>query len=350
MFKLKINKMKYLLFFPIPLFSFGQFDPKEDEYKHYTIFSKNDTINYHIYKNNASTEINGFILFFHGSGPMPLLQISTKIDTLKTVINNVVENKITKSKMLYSSIPFDLDRIPPNLAFVLISKKGIPFILNADNFKVPLDYYRNESLDYRVWQGNKVINHIIQNKIKNPKKVIVIGHSEGSDVVAKLGTINKKITHIGFWSGGGNTQYYDFALLTRKEVQKGNLSEVQGKLKIDSLFTKLKEIQKKENSIVDFWEENSYRRWSKFSEPPIQNLLKITIPIFVTACGKDESVPIESAYLIPVEFIRNRKENLTFKVYPNYDHSFIVNSENEETEYHWMDVFEEFMIWVNDNK
>ena len=342
--------MKYLLFLLFPLFSFGQFDPKEDEYKHYKIFTKNDTINYHIYTNKTSKEINGFILFFQGSGPQPLLQISTKIDTLKTNTNSILENKITKTKKLYSSIPFDLDRIPLNLAFVLISKKGIPFIVNSDNFKASRTYYQNESLDYRVWQGNKVINQILKKQIKQPKKVIVIGHSEGSDVVAKLGTINKKITNIGFWSGGGNTQYYDFALLARKEVQKGNLTEAQGKLKLDSLFSKLTEIQKNENSIADFWEGNSYFRWSKYSEPPIQNLLKITIPIFVTACGRDESVPIESAYLIPIEFIRHKKENLTFKVYPDYDHSFIITHENGEKEYHWMDVFEEFIKWTNENK
>lgn len=342
--------MKYLLFLLFPLFSFAQFDPKEDEYKHYKIITKNDTINYHIYTNKTSKEINGFILFFQGSGPQPLLQISTKIDTLKTNINGAKENKITKTKMLYSSIPFDLDRIPLNLAFVLISKKGIPFIVNSDNFKASRTYYQNESLDYRVWQGNKVINQILKKQITQPKKVIVIGHSEGSDVVAKLGTINKKITNIGFWSGGGNTQYYDFALLARKEVQKGNLTEAQGKLKLDSLFSKLTEIQKNENSIADFWEGNSYFRWSKYSEPPIQNLLKITIPIFVTACGRDESVPIESAYLIPIEFIRHKKENLTFKVYPDYDHSFIITHENGEKEYHWMDVFEEFIKWTNENK
>lgn len=342
--------MKYFLFLLFPLFSFGQFDPKEDEYKHYKIFKKNDTINYHVYTNKTSKEINGFILFFQGSSPRPLLQISTKVDTLKTNINGIIENKITKNEMLYSSIPFDLDRIPPNLAFVLISKKGIPFIVKTENFKVPVDYYQNESLDYRVWQGNNVINDIVKKSQIKPKKIIVIGHSEGSDVVAKLGTINKKITDIGFWCGSGNTQYYDFALLARKEVQKGNLTEEQGKIKIDSLLTKLKEIQKNENSIVDYWQENTFRRWSKYSEPSIENLLKIKVPIFVATCGKDESVPIESAYLIPIEFIRYKKENLTFKVYPDYDHSFMISSVNKETEYHWMDVFEEFIKWTNENK
>ena len=82
--------MKYILFLLFPLFSFGQFDPKEDEYKHYEIFTKNDTINYHIYTNKTSKEITGFILFFQGSGPRPLLQISTKTVTLKINTNGIV--------------------------------------------------------------------------------------------------------------------------------------------------------------------------------------------------------------------------------------------------------------------
>ena len=342
--------MKNILFLLFPLFLFGQYDPKENEYEHYKIIENKDTINYHVYNHKNINELSGFILYFQGSGPRPLLQIVTKIDTITTNENGIAKNKISKSKMLYSSIPFDLDKIPQNLAFVLISKKGIPFIVNSEKFKAGKAYYENESLDYRVWQGNKVINDLVS-KIKGKKnKVIVIGHSEGSDVVAKLGTINKKITHIGFWSGGGNTQYYDFALFARKEVQKGNLTETQCKQKLDSLFTKMKEIQKNENSITDFWEENSYKRWSKYSEPSIDNLLKIKIPIFVATCGKDESVPIESAYLIPIEFIRNKKNNLTFKVYPEYDHSFMIWNKDKEPEFHWMEVFEEFMAWTNQNK
>ena len=54
------------------------------------------------------------------------------------------------------------------------------------------NFYENEGLDYRVWQGDKVINNITKQLIKNPTKVVIIGHSEGSDVVAKLGHKNIK--------------------------------------------------------------------------------------------------------------------------------------------------------------
>jgi dienelactone hydrolase len=328
-----MKKLKFIIPLFLTIKAFCQFNPKIDEYKHYSIIKKKDTINFHLYSSEKIEKSNSILLFLQGSGSEPFL--SVKIDG--------------KKKYIKSHIPFDLDRIPKNFAFIVISKKGIPFSIKDIEFKTPKSFYDSESLEYRAKQADEVVKYIKKNLIHKPLKVIAIGHSEGSDVVAKLGTINKDLTHIGFWAGGGNTQYYDFVLFTRKEIQKGNLTESEGKMKIDSLLNQFREIQKNENSVSKFWEGHSYRRWSKFSEPSIDNLLKIKIPIFATACGKDESVPIESSYLIPIEFIRHKKENLTFKVYPEYDHSFMIRYENKKTEYHWMDIFEEFMNWANEH-
>ena len=309
------------------------FYPKIEEYKHFSIFKRNDTVNYHIYSKKELKETDGIILFIHGSGARPLFSITE-------------ENGSTN---IESSVPFNLEKIPETFAFVLVSKKCIPFLVENKNFEIPKCFYENEGLDYRVWQYNEVINQITKKQIKNPKKLIVIGHSEGSTVAAKLGTINKKITHIGYWSGGGNTQYYDFALFIRKELNEGKIDEETAKQRLESLFAKIKEIEAEPNSISKFWLGNTYRRWSQFSESPVESLLKIDIPIFFAFGAKDVSVPIESALIIPIEFIRNQKDNLTFRLYPDYDHSFnkIPTNYNENRESRWMNVFDEFMEWTN---
>lgn len=344
--------MKYLILLLLPYFLFAQYDPKENEYQHFSILSKNDTIHYHIYSKNRLENSIGFILFIQGSGTESLLKTLTITDTIKSFENGIEKNKIVKTKMLYSAIPFDLDRIPDKYAFVLISKKGIPFIVNADNFKTPKSYFQTESLDYRVWQGNEVIKDITRKFIKKPKKVMVIGHSEGSDVVAKLGTINKIITHIGFWSGGGNTQYYDFTLFIQKEVQKGKITQEEANKQLEALFVNLKKIEMDPMNIDKEWEGNTYKRWSTFNEAPIDNLLKINIPIFVAVGGKDEAVPVESSLLIPVEFIRHHKDNLTYKLYPDYNHSFAKPriDESSEWNYEFVKVLDEFIEWAENTK
>ena len=116
----------------------------------------------------------------------------------------------------------------------------------------------------------------------------------------------------------------------------------------------MEEIEADSNSTSKMWEDNTYRRWNRFSEPAVKNLLKLDIPIFVAVGSKDQAVPIESTFIIKTEFIRHHKTNLTYKVYLGYDHGFeyLITKKDElgNTEDKWMDVFNDFMIWVNTSK
>lgn len=311
--------------------SFSQNTPSYEHFKHSSILTKKDTINYYAYSPGEINNTTGILLFIHGSGAFPMFNVT----------------KENQSTSLVSTIPLDLDMLPKNYAFVVVSKKCVPFVMINHEYQPSKCFYENESLDYRVWQYDHVLNDMIK-KIKNPRNIITIGHSEGSDVVAKLGTINKKITHIGFWSGSGNSQYNDFALIIRKEVNERKIDEGLASKKLDSLYEQLNDIEKHPNDIHKFWMNNTYKRWHEFSEPAVENLLKISVPIFVAIGTKDEAVPVESSLIIKSEFIRKHKKNLTFKIYPNYDHGFetVPQNANEESQDKWMDVFNEFMNWV----
>jgi esterase/lipase len=346
--KFTFMKRIFLFFLVFPHLIWGQYDPKQDAYRHFSIAAKGDTINYHIYAKGELQTKKGFILFLQGSGAQPLLRIVTKTDTIRITDQGKEKKQLQRSSMLYSSIPFDLDKIPEQYAFVVISKAGFPFMVKSNDFIIPSKYYQTESLDYRVWQANAVINEMFKKQIPDAQKAIVIGHSEGSGVAAKLGTINKKITHIGFWAGNAVSQYYDFAISIRKDVITGKLSEAAGKQQLEALFTQIKKIENDPANTEQNWLGNSYRRWASFTEPPIDNLLKIDIPIFVAVAAKDNSVPIESSLLIPIEFIRHKKNNLTFKLYPDYDHSFNKQpaTQAEAVSFEFMSVFQELMEWA----
>ena len=330
--------MKFLIFTIIVFFSNSCFSqsniPDYEKFKTEKIILKNDTINYHIFSSNKITDATGIILFIHGSGSFPMFNVK----------------KENGSMWINSTVPFDLDKMPKDFALILVSKKCVPFLVLNEEYKPKKCFFENEGLDYRVWQNDLVIKNLLKKTFKNPKKIIAIGHSEGSDVVAKLGTINKNLTHIGFWSGSGNSQYNDFALMTRKDAISGKISEKESVEKLDSLFIQLEDIEKDKSSISKDWLDNSYRRWKQFSEPSVDNLLKIDIPIFVAAGTKDESVPVESSLIVKTEFIRKNKKNLTYRLYPNYDHSFELISEtpNQEPEDKWMEVFKEFMEWTDE--
>jgi pimeloyl-ACP methyl ester carboxylesterase len=327
------------LTFPVMLFLFFAAELKsqcnEDlaMYKHFQIQSETDTINYHIYSKKPIDSVGTILLFIQGSGAMPLFQIDRNEEGMAMV----------------SSMPFDLESFPDNCALALVSKRNIPFCTKlSDKFRVPKNYYLNEGINDRAERINLVINDIGRKKLNTLEKIVLLGHSEGSDVVAKVGTLTDQVSHFGYWSGGGNTQLYDFVLFIRKDVLSGKITKQEGIDRIDSLFAKFKDIRQKPNSISDFWEGHTFRRWNTFIEPPIENLLKINAPIFVAHGAKDASVPVESSYLIPIEFIRKNKTNLEFRVYPELDHGFEKELQNGIFEDHWNDVFTDFLEWVNE--
>lgn len=340
---MKIRLLFLLSFFCANLFA--QNKTFLNKYQHFQIVKNKDTINFHIYCKNGLQNKDRFLLFIQGSGPEPLYQIIEKTDTINT--ENSKKPKIEHSSIIYSSVPFELKKIPAEYPLVVISKKAIPFEIRGTDTVISKLYYENETLNYRVWQANEVINYITKKLIKKPKKIIALGHSEGSDVVAKLGTVNKKITHIGFWSGGGNTQFYDFAIFDRKDAISGKITDEQSKKNIDSLLNQMKDIFNNPNNLEKQWFGCSYKRWTGFSEPAIENLLKINIPIYVAHGVKDTAVPVESNLLIPIEFIRHKKNNLTYKLYSELDHSFTIPSKSEEENSvsKWNEVFEEFIKW-----
>ncbi|EDP70938.1 hypothetical protein FBALC1_00602 [Flavobacteriales bacterium ALC-1] len=305
-------------------------------FKHYSIELENDTINYHTYANKSVDSLTSVLLYIQGSKAYSLYQVKRE------------NGQLWKG----TTVPIKLKTIPDNYLFVLISKKGIPFCTKLDEeIPIPNSYYKNQTLDYRTSQANQVINDLTQKHKNHFKKIIALGHSEGSDVIAKLGTLNNDITHFGYLSGGGNTQFIDFITFIRKDVDQGIISETEAQKQIGALFRDLKDIMNNPNATDKFWagKNNSYKRWSHFSEPPIDNLLQIEKPIFAAIGTTDRSVALESAYLIPIEFIRHKKNNLTFKTYPMLDHGFGKEQENGTFKNHWQDVFEDFLKWINAN-
>ena len=64
-----------------PFSTFGQYDPKMEEYRHQKIITKSDTIIYHVYSKGRIEEKNKILIYFHGSGGSPLFMQTIKTDT-----------------------------------------------------------------------------------------------------------------------------------------------------------------------------------------------------------------------------------------------------------------------------
>lgn len=312
-----------ILLFPFTLFS--QTSPEKEGFITKQIKTDKDTINYFI-RIPKNTKPKHLFILIEGSYPMP---VNLKINGICCSSYDV----------------FNPELIPNDFAYVVIAKHGYSFY--QENNEIPKDYWKKKTLGFRAKRVDQVIKDIQKNIFK-PRKLVAVGISQGSDVVAKLGTMNKDITHIGFWASGGLNQLTDFITMARKDVYRGKMSEKQAKVVVDSLLVQFQTMFD-DPSPDKFWDGNSYQTYVSFSEPPINNLLRIDIPLHVAIGTADENVPVESAYIIPIEFMKHGKKNITFRHLLNYDHGFIETLPDGKQIDQFDKVTKEFFEWVEKN-
>ncbi len=293
-----------------------------------SIEANNEVIVFYTYQKGIKAKTK-LIFYLQGSDPSP--QFSYRIK----------DDKVQKLCWLNG----EFNNISEEYLYVVIEKIGFEKVINEDDIPKPKIYQEKNSLGNRVSRVNSVIEHLTS--INDYEKVIVYGHSEGAPVGAKLATISNKITHLGFWAGNALPDYYDFIIENRIEFYKGTISDSIAQSRIDKNIDGFKEIVK--DSLKTNGNGYTNLRWWSYSEPPINNLLKLDIPIYVQVASLDKSAPIESSYLIPLEFTRLKKSNLTYKVCVGCDHGFELTNKEGKVERKWKQIFDDFIDWTEKN-
>ena len=304
------------------------------DFKEYIIPLKNDSIYFYLHKKKGSNPEN-LVLYLQGTAPIPEPFFNIE--------------KTDKGYAYMRFFPTDYILLDENYAYAIIAYVGTPAFKN-DGSPDMEKYHQLNSLDYRVFQADTTINYISNKLINKINKVIVYGHSEGAFVAPKLATVNEKITHLGVWGGSALPDFFDFILFDRKANLKGEQSDSLTQEKINEtieLFKtvandSLNTVPSNKNEITEY----TNQRWWSYAEPTINHLVKIDIPIYIQLGTEDESSPIESNYLIPLEFARLGKKNLSFNVCVGCDHGF----ENVDTgKNYWSDIFKNFIEWTEEN-
>ena len=247
-----------------------------------------------------------------------------------------------------SWIPRDYDRLRNGDVYVVIEKPGFEGVFPEEIEEVPAAYHRANSLDDRVMRADRVIDLLVA---ETPfDKVVVYGHSEGAPVAAKLATVNPHITHVGFWAGSALSDFFDFALEARLAAHKGEATFEEAQGEIDAAIGYFAEVIANDRAGTDVDDFGyTHKRWFSYAEPPINHLVRIDVPLFVQVATRDESAPIESTYMIPLEFARLGKTNLEYRVCLGCDHGFFVTGEGGVRERKWPQIFSDFMVWVDEN-
>ncbi|MEM6721273.1 MAG: hypothetical protein AAF611_18240 [Bacteroidota bacterium] len=285
-------------------------------------------IDYHVYKNKL-THRKPLIVYLQGSTNFPLYWLNP-------------------NGSYSSGITLNVNSMSNDYHIILISKPNTPLVdsiavtpSGRKHYPMREGYSEKYSLDWRANSADKVINDAFKKLNIDSSRVIIWGHSEGSQVAPAVAVKNKKVTHVISMVGNSLNHLYDFILKERVAALNGEKSNIEAQAVIDSLYIEFEKIYKDPKSTTKKWFGETYYKWSSFTlNSPIDNMLQLNIPILYVAGGEDRHSILNMDYA-KLEFLRKGKDNLTYKVYPNYDHFFMETKIDDSGKREWIDHLDE---------
>jgi dienelactone hydrolase len=93
-------------------------------------------------------------------------------------------------------------------------------------------------------------------------RTLVVGHSEGGIVTARVAAENPKVTHVASLAGGGPSQLFDLAELARR----GDFGDANAEAaaRVQAVYDGWAQVRKAPQSTERFLWGHPYRRWSSF--------------------------------------------------------------------------------------
>ncbi|WP_445721845.1 hypothetical protein [Flavobacterium sp.] len=273
------------------------------------------------------------ILYIQGSLARPLIINYPKNKNYKYVI----------------AFPFETNQILEKFHIAVISKPYIPYLTNVENLdndycfqdtiskKAPLNFLKNDNLNYLTNRDIKILHYLKKLSFVNGKKIILLGHSEGSRVAFEIAKSKKiKISKLIYLSGNPFGRYINLALEKRRNQTISDL------LKEDDIFDYWKTIQKNKN--IDNYTDggDTYKSTYIYSQPYDQDFLKLTIPVFIGYGTKDLVAPYNDLFFFYA--LNANKSNFYFKPYVGLEHSFYPVNDNGEVNYE----LEKFSLVISD--
>lgn len=165
------------------------------------------------------------------------------------------------------------------------------------------------------------------------RRIVLLGISEGGEVVPILAQRIPQITHLVILANGGLNPLDAYAL------QRAKLGLAPSEALRKLLEKPEPDVSKKTDLILG----RTAAYWLQVNKiQQIENLLLLKIPILMTMGMDDQIVPIESAWYAKQKFENQSNKNLTLITYPGANHSLASKSVN-----FLPDFFHKMDLWLS---
>ena len=170
-----------------------------------------------------------------------------------------------------------------------------------------------------------------------PQRVVIMGISEGAEIAPLLALRTPQATHLVLLANGGMQPLDSLRLLADKTGDAGMLQELA---RLDAAFTGPAPADP--DAVASRINGRSWRYWSQLRElRHTENLLALSLPIFIGMGDADTALPVESASYIRQRFAAAGKGNLSVHIYPGADHGL-----RSEARFYLPDFMHQVDLWL----
>ncbi|AWM32611.1 alpha/beta hydrolase [Hymenobacter nivis] len=258
--------------------------------------------------------------------------------------------------------PQDLKPYQDRYHFVIINKPGLPLVAPVAALTASMDYMdpvtghvplilrEHDTPQQYAATAEAVLRYLRRQPWVDPQNTAVVGVSQGYHTAVWLAKIDRHITHAALLSSNPYSRLHQYVSDARAEQYRGTLAPARAQSQIDSLYLEYHALMLGTETAAQPWVGEHWRNWISVTKyAAIDNMLQLRIPLFVGYGTADVGSALND--MLPFEFDRRGKTNLTLHAYPGLDHHFAIptpdkNGKPSEPEWHDDDVFKDVMAWM----
>lgn len=307
---------------------------------HFQLINKADTIDFVVMDTQLRVAKPVF-LFCQGSLPMPLFVKFNQYGT--QMVGGGMSN-------------FKLSEIRKHYHVVVISMPKTPLVapessLNEQYCYVPdtsrkqvfsRAYVESDFLQNYVDRADRVLRYLYKQPWVQHGKLVVAGHSQGTKVATKLALRNKHITHVGLFAANPFGRVDQFVRQARLDAQLGKTDWAEADRQMEDQYEYFRMAHHPDSVKL----HPEMKAWQSFSEPFIDDWLRIKAPIYLAYGTEDRTSDL--CDLVPLFFIQENNPRLRYKRYLGLDHNFfeVKNGRPDYEKGHWPEVMQAFVDWT----
>lgn len=177
----------------------------------------------------------------------------------------------------------------------------------------------NQHFSYDTWLRTlkQAVRHALTRPEVDPRRVLLIGISEGAPMAAGLARELSEVTDVVLIGANGPSQLYDFAA----HIHRGPGSDEDKLRQLQELDNTFRAISADPTSTSKFAWGHTYLRWSSFfAQSTVDLLSQSKARVYLVSGMQDNSVPILSTEVLYAQ-LRAHGRDVTFRRVPSAGHN-----------------------------